>query len=589
MKSIKLLGSLPVAVFLITALTVILIVSTAMESAHGTPFVQNAFYQAKWFDLFLALIWVNIFCATLSRWPFKKRHTGFVITHIGILTLLIGTLITRLAGAEGQMTLVEGEQWDRLHQPGSNLIAAPQEGPAYEFRLPERGSGRAQRLKVPDSDLELFFEERVDSAGTSLVAEDSGEFFNPAVRFTLSSERAGVTRQLWLVTRDQENPFSDEVQLGPARFKIVDADEADATAAAAAARPLDKPARLLILDRKGKPVGSVDLPNDTDTELPIAEGRFTIKDLRYLPYARVVENRLINEEEGQPGRKWNPAVEFTIRDDQGREEKHTRFALFPDFDSLHGRDTPNLFDLRIELRAQAPDGLERPGSEGPELVFEARENGAWTWRSVKTDGTVRTGEVEAGGTFETGWMDMRIRVDRKVSKAVLSRVIGRVAEDAEDAEPGVRVTYVGPDAKRHSDWLLLSRPLKVQTSAGPWTLSLTERSLKLPFMLQLKDFRKIDYPGTTNPASFESDVTLVDPVKGVRIERTIKMNVPLDYAGWRIFQSSYIQDPQFGEASVFTIAKNPGIGLTYAGCVILLIGVITLFYIKPFGSGQHVH
>ncbi len=184
---------------------------------------------------------------------------------------------------------------------------------------------------------------------------------------------------------------------------------------------------------------------------------------------------------------------------------------------------------------------------------------------------------------------MKVRVDRIVPKAELSRSIGPLPEGAENAESGARVSYTGADGKKREDWTLMSRPLEIETPAGRWTLSLTDRSLKLPFTLQLKDFRKVDYPGTSNPASFESDVTLFDGAKDIRIERTIKMNEPLDYAGWRVFQSSYIQDPQFGEASVFTIAKNPGIGATYTGAIILLLGVITLFYIKPFGSGQHVH
>ena len=81
---------------------------------------------------------------------------------------------------------------------------------------------------------------------------------------------------------------------------------------------------------------------------------------------------------------------------------------------------------------------------------------------------------------------------------------------------------------------------------------------------------------------------LNDPLNGTTIERTIKMNQPLDYGGFRIFQSSYIQDPSLGEASVFTVAKNPGITLIYMGSVILFIGVALLFYIKPFSREGEV-
>lgn len=586
MRIIKLIGSLPVAVFLISALLGILIVSTSLESLHGTPFAQSTIYQAKWFDVFLALFWVNIFCATLSRLPFKKRHTGFIITHIGILTLLIGTLVTRLAGAEGQLTLLEGEQWNRLQQTGSDLLASPEKGPAYQFRLPEKSSDRAQRLKVPGSELQLFFEGLSSGVGSQLVVKNENEFFNPAVQFTLASERAGVRRQVWLVARDPDNPFSDELELGPALFQLKSVDDpAEGSAPGGQGPAIQEPARLVLYREDGRPIESVDLPMTSSEPLSIADGEFKLSDIRFLPHARVAENRLIDD---PASGKWNPAVEFTITDREGREERHTRFALFPEFDSLHGKETPNIFHLRVELRAPAPADASQTEKQ-PRLVFEAREKGNWSWRAIKSDGSEKTGLVKSGGSFETGWMDMKITVDRVVRRAVTSHVNAELPETSEDAEAGCRVSYVGTGGERVEGWILMSKPLVIETPAGKWTLSLLERSLSLPFTLQLKDFRKIDYPGTTNPASFESDVTLLDETKGVKIDRTIKMNEPLDYAGWRIFQSSYIQDPQFGEASVFTVAKNPGIGLTYAGLTVLLLGVITLFYIQPFSSGDHVH
>ena len=94
----------------------------------------------------------------------------------------------------------------------------------------------------------------------------------------------------------------------------------------------------------------------------------------------------------------------------------------------------------------------------------------------------------------------------------------------------------------------------------------------------------MDYPGTNRPASYESDVVLEDSKENVSIHKTIKMNKPLDYKGFRIFQSSFVQDPEFGEASVFTIAKNPGITFIYSGACVLFMGVFLLFFVKPLSS-----
>ena len=128
MQIIKFLGSLAFALALIAGLALILGTSTVLESVHGTPFAQENFYQAHWFDLFLGLVWLNIFCATLTRWPFKKKHIGFVITHIGILTLLLGSLGTRIWAQEGQMTLFEAQAKDRMLESGFSLKVSPPGG-----------------------------------------------------------------------------------------------------------------------------------------------------------------------------------------------------------------------------------------------------------------------------------------------------------------------------------------------------------------------------------------------------------------------------------------------------------------------------
>ena len=43
------------------------------------------------------------------------------------------------------------------------------------------------------------------------------------------------------------------------------------------------------------------------------------------------------------------------------------------------------------------------------------------------------------------------------------------------------------------------------------------------------------YPGTDNPSSYASEVTLIDPANGVNREQRIYMNHILDYGGYRFF------------------------------------------------------
>ena len=52
---------------------------------------------------------MNILCAALIRYPWKKRQTGFVVTHVGLLTLLAGSFYSVRTADEGQVGMVEGD------------------------------------------------------------------------------------------------------------------------------------------------------------------------------------------------------------------------------------------------------------------------------------------------------------------------------------------------------------------------------------------------------------------------------------------------------------------------------------------------
>lgn len=100
-------ASLKLAVVLILWLALTLAIGTFVEAAYGTPVAQYGVYQTFWFNLLLVLLATNIFCAATIRYPWKRYQTGFVITHIGLLTLLFGTALSRMYGIDAQIFLYE--------------------------------------------------------------------------------------------------------------------------------------------------------------------------------------------------------------------------------------------------------------------------------------------------------------------------------------------------------------------------------------------------------------------------------------------------------------------------------------------------
>jgi len=100
---------------------------------------------------------------------------------------------------------------------------------------------------------------------------------------------------------------------------------------------------------------------------------------------------------------------------------------------------------------------------------------------------------------------------------------------------------------------------------------------KLPFAIVLNDFQLERYPGSMSPASYASEVTLLDPKSGVKMPFRIYMNHILDYEGFRFFQSSYDQD-ELG--TVLSVNKDPGTLMTYIGYFLLALGLFGVLVVK---------
>jgi len=100
-------ASLSLAVTLLTVMAATFGFGTFVESFYGTPTAQFFIFQTWWFNLLGVMLAINIACAALIRFPWKRHQTGFVITHIGLLTMLFGLTMSRMTGIDAQMTIFE--------------------------------------------------------------------------------------------------------------------------------------------------------------------------------------------------------------------------------------------------------------------------------------------------------------------------------------------------------------------------------------------------------------------------------------------------------------------------------------------------
>ena len=560
--------------------------STVSESLFGTTWVQKSIYQTKWFDLFLSLLWINIFCAALLRFPFKKQQISFFITHLGILGFLLGALLARLLSVEGQMILYEGESADFIHKfstqlaasyPDQTSIPIPLKKGTYTLALSKENFMNQDSFcplqadpakKIPIAKKEhtasLTVLETVENASEELVYKENAEsIVNRALKIYLESQQMNLKESFWLVERLPGDEQSSRVSMGPLSFVLETKKE----------EAVDGPV-LIINGASEKDKIVIDLSQALPERIALAGQASFIINLKYLPYARVNGKELINAPDaGAP----NPAVTFDIADEKGTVLEHrVKFAYFPEFEDMHGKPGQTNAASSIEFKAPAPQPIQTAST----VKFLPASDGTWEYMTVRDKNESPAEKLELLKWISVGAMDLRFRVEEILTHA--EPEIKMVSLSSDSGSLAVKVSL--KDGQQEINrWIKEGQDTVLTTAQGSVRLGLSSKTQKMPFTLVLTDFRRIDYPGTQNPASYESDVRLYDPHAKISIERTVSMNNPLDYKGFRVFQSSYMQD-DLKEGSIFTVAKNPGIPFIYFSSCTIFLGAFLQFYVKPFNK-----
>lgn len=102
------------------------------------------------------------------------------------------------------------------------------------------------------------------------------------------------------------------------------------------------------------------------------------------------------------------------------------------------------------------------------------------------------------------------------------------------------------------------------------------RAETMPFELYLNAFELERYPGSNSPASYASEVMVVDGE--VDFPYRIFMNNVLDYRGYRFYQSSYDNDEK---GTILSVNQDrPGTYITYLGYALLTLGMFLTFFAK---------
>lgn len=622
----KFFSSVKLAVPLMLMLSVVVAYGTVLESQFNADYSSLLIYKTFWFGALIILLWLNIFCATVSRIPFKKHHTGFVITHIGLLILLAGGYVTNQYGIDGQLSVTEGQSSSSVVLP--NLMIGYQSESA-----PTPQIVKFKKMIEPKKQSDLnFINDEVGHLFQVLqfvpfgqiekvykTSETGGD--DVALSFILKSNFFNVSE--WLHTRN--NP---QMKLGPATLRIVKVDSLEENEPSALnQQPKLKTSKKVKRIINSAPGTSEDVVEVIDFATGQKVTQIAVEKLLKKPFvyngvkititqkyraAVVATNKL--EESLDPNQS-NPALELSV-EKSGQKLREVLYAKFSQFSlnqkgsfglkfiykyqgiesteqavgmanaggNPHAKSGSSAAEQEPSQEAASPEmGTVSPGSApsldsmGTRIVeFKVVSTDQKKARVTlyKNDEKVLSQIINVGENLETPWMGMKIFLGTlQVGSEESFDVLPVNPEKRSQLPPSAVQIKVGPD---QVFWLTEGEQKNIQIQNKNYTIYFGREIFELPFNVILKKFTKVDYPGTATPMSFESLAQFGETGE----VKKVSMNEPHKQEGYTLYQASYILSPGQPATSVFSVNQDPGRFWKYLGSLILAFGIIILTYMR---------
>lgn len=572
----KFLSSVRLAVPLMIVIIVTVAAGTIFESLYNAAYANLAVYGTTWFFGLMVVLWLNIFCAALSRWPWKKHHIGFVVTHLGMLTLLVGGFMTSSMGIDGSLQIPEGQENATVVLPGLSLGYQLEGSPTPQTVRFKRTLGEQSGSDLSSINSALghvmTVEKFIPFAQVEQSYAGSGDAQGPvSLSFILKSQFFNVNE--WLHSADRP-----EMQMGPARIRLVEG-RYERPSPRGPARTLAKPpvktgaqSFLVVLDKEsGKELKKL---NVDGLRKGATVNGVTLKLIHSFRFAVVTNNKI--GENDEPNANPNPALEIALSK-SGEDQRDVVYAKYPEF-SLNKKGN---FGLSFRYETSGTDAYSSdsaaiggagpgPGGNVVEFHFDRANKESVQVVLLKNGEYVTEKLMKEGDAFTTPWMGMTVFLGSVIygSQAV-TKVTPIKPEKGGDLPPGA--VFVKTAGNEQGFWLALGEVKPVQISGRPAMVAFQNETLELPFRLKLQKFSKVDYPGTQTAMSYES---LVELSRNQSLH-TISMNEPLKEAGYTLYQASYQLTPGQPPVTVLSVNRDPGRPVKYAGGIILSIGIIT--------------
>ena len=535
----RFLSSVRLAVILLIVLIVGIAVGTICESRFDAKVARAYVYEAPWFDAWMILLGTNLACAAWSRYPWKRHHTGFVITHAGIITLLVGALVGRMWGVEGTMTLFVGDDPSNRLVIDSPEVRVNENGQTTEFPISLAHQRARDGHPVPLGTTPSGWKMTVTDYAEVLLPVSSPQAVTengtPALQVKLWSMGQNIDEWLW-----PKDPANSKIDLG----------------------------LLAVECRLG--------------EAPTAP-----------PSAGPTGSRhasLVPEGPGEISRRRQPPVAGFKTLSPGRGDGN-----------LATSGAPSWFHFAAMTSAAALKNPTPDLPPGDRAVIYLSDAGKLSYYLQTKGGAVSQGELEPGKPMATGWGNWQMEVAQVLPLAVPSTEFKPIPKSTKmppreraNLTNGVKVDFTRGD-EHDEEWL--ASGWEVELPGDPATAPHAEfgpRIFPLPVSLSLQHFDVERNEGLDTPAGFKSTLEVRDAVGNSAIG-SCSMNEPMNFpdAWWRrwtgltykISQASW--NPDNLKQSSIQILLDPGWLFKWTGSLMVCLGIFTMFYLRPPRTAAH--
>jgi hypothetical protein len=536
----RFLSSVRLAVILLMVLIVGIAVGTICESRFDAKVARAYVYEAPWFDAWMILLGVNLACAAWSRYPWKRHHTGFVITHAGIITLLVGALVGRMWGVEGTMTIFVGDD------PSNRLVIDTQEVRVQEGEQTTtfpvglahqraRDGRAAVPLGTTPGGWKLTVTNYADALLPVSTAQAVTENGAPALQVKLWSMGQNIDEWLW-----PKDPANSKIDLGLLAVECR-LGEAPAASPSSAARH----ASAVLKGRQSYSEG-------------LKRGLARASTLGSLPSA------------------FNPV-------------------------GVESSDATAWFRLAADTPTAALGETVPALPPGDRAVIYLSDAGKLSYYLQTKKGDVSQGALEPGKPMATGWGNWQMEVAQVMPQAVPTTEFKPVPKstkmaprDRANLTNGVKVDFTRGD-EHDEEWLASGWEVELPGDDGTaMHAEFGPKIYPMPVSLTLKNFEVERNEGLDTPAGFKSTIEVRDAA-GNSAVGSCSMNEPMNFPDvwWRrwtgltykISQASW--NPDNLRQSSVQILLDPGWLFKWTGSLMVCLGIFTMFYLRPPRTAAH--